>query len=115
MLSRSCIECGDDAEPGKSRCHDCRLPQSPRPSATQRGYGSRYQRLRAKAIALQPWCECGAVDNLSVDHTPRSWELIEAGHKPTLDWFANGLMTVRCLACNRARGAARGNNVTRHD
>lgn len=116
-LTKPCIRCGEDAEPGKSRCTECRQPRdrTGQPSASARGYDSRYRTVRARALRLQPWCECGATTNLTVDHSPESWRLIREGNRPTLEWFANGLLTVCCMSCNQRRGSARGTNVTRSD
>ncbi len=117
MLTKPCIACGEDAEPGQSRCRDCRRPRdrTGKPSASARGYDSRYRTIRSRALRMQPWCECGATTNLTVDHTPRSWELIKQGHRPSLEWFAEGLLIVCCQPCNQRRGAARGARVTRQD
>ena len=115
-LQRACLGCGESV-PSGSRCDDCKRPRdrSNELSASQRGYDHHYRRLRAKALALQPWCACGATENLTVDHSPKSWELIADGHRPTLAWFADGLLRVSCLRCNIAAGHARGAGVTRTD
>lgn len=118
MLSKPCLDCGDDAEHGSSRCAQCRRPRdrSHEPSASQRGYDSRYRIVRSRALRMQPWCtDCDSDQNLTVDHSARSWELIKQGQRPSLDWFTAGLLTVCCMACNQRRGAARGANVTRQD
>lgn len=117
-LAKPCIQCGEDAEPGKSRCTACRRPRdrSDQPTREQRGYDYRYRTIRSRALRMQPWCaDCGSDQNLTVDHSKRSWELIKQGQRPALEWFATGLLTVRCQRCNNRRGAARGNNVTRQD
>lgn len=116
-LPRACIECGESI-PSGSRCADCRLARdrSNLPSREARGYDYRYRTIRARALRLQPWCtDCGTDQQLSVDHSKRSWELIKQGQRPTMQWFAEGLLTVVCMPCNRRRGNARGAGVTRRD
>jgi 5-methylcytosine-specific restriction enzyme A len=40
-----------------------------RPTTTQRGYGTHWQRLATLARRLQPWCSiCGATQDLTTDH-----------------------------------------------
>ena len=53
--------------------------------------------------------------NLSLDHTPKAWELVEQGKRLTLKDVASGLLVVRCMKCQHHLGAARGDNVTRTD
>lgn len=113
MAQRPCVGCGELISSG-SRCRDCR-PKRTAPSATRRGYPEWWNRLSKRARELQPWCACGAIDHLTVDHTPASWLKVEAGQRLTLNDFRNGLLIVRCQRCNNSAGAARGANVTRTD
>jgi 5-methylcytosine-specific restriction protein A len=115
-VPRPCIhpDCGELTLTG--RCDDHRLRRTrKRPSATQRGYDSRWNRLVKHAIRLQPFCQdCGrtadqlpAHDALQGDHTPEAWARKARGLPIRLQDIA-----IRCGPCNRAAGAARGPNVT---
>jgi 5-methylcytosine-specific restriction endonuclease McrA len=75
-----------------------------------KGYDTSWDRLSRKARKMQPWCShCGAVDDLTTDHSPEAWAAKAAGKRITLN-----MLTVLCRPCNSAKGAARGNNaVTR--
>ncbi|KQH78855.1 hypothetical protein AO501_07715 [Mycobacterium gordonae] len=96
-----------------SRCDQHKRKHAPTPSATARGYGYSYQKLRAQAIALQPFCtDCQATDNLTLDHTPESWRKVERGRTLTLRDVRNGLLFVRCQRCNQKAGNARGSSIT---
>lgn len=84
------------------------------PSATARGYPDWWQRLSETARAWQPFCtDCGSLDNLTLDHSPEAWRLIDQGKRLTLNHVAAGLLTVVCAVCNRKRGAARGQHLSR--
>ena len=99
-LIKACAECG--ALTGAARCANCK-PRDTKKSATKRGYGSAWQRLSTRARRLQPWCsDCGAVNDLTVDHSKDAWEAHEAGREITID-----LVDVVCRACNSRRGQAR--------
>ena len=112
-----CLECGEPTRHG-SRCETCdtarariteRIKSADKATTTQRGYGTTWQRLSRRARARQPWCsECGATDDLQTDHTPEAWKRYNAGKPIRLQD-----VRVLCGPCNRAAGAARGQNVTR--
>lgn len=100
-LLKACSDCGELTD--RARCAACR-PRDPRPSGTQRGYDSAWQRLSKRARRLQPFCsDCGTTEDLTVDHTPAAWAAHEAGREITLD-----MVEVVCRADNSRRGAARG-------
>ena len=74
-----------------------------RPSAAQRGYGSRWQKRRAAFIASHPLCiECDK-PSAHADHSPRSRrELIAAGvEDPDQDQY----LEARCGPCHSRRTA----------
>lgn len=111
-----CVECGTPCE--GSRCPDHKRRKAPQPSATARGYGHAYQKLRARAVTIQPWCsDClasGTPGNpITLDHTPASWHKVGTGKTLTLRDVRDGLLRVRCLRCNIAAGNARGQHVSR--
>jgi 5-methylcytosine-specific restriction enzyme A len=113
-LMKRCLGCGDLAH--ASRCPDCRLKRSA-PSGSQRGYPAWWTRLSKQARNLQAWCSSchspGTEANpLIVDHTPEAWALVQAGKRLALNHFRSGLLSVLCLRCNVAQGAARGDNAT---
>jgi deazaflavin-dependent oxidoreductase (nitroreductase family) len=94
-LPRLCLGCGEDIASG-SRCRRCRLPCTPQPSASSRGYDHRWTVLRRLARKLQPWCStCFAPDTaenpLTVDHTPEAWAKIASGKRLALSDFETGL------------------------
>jgi len=113
MLPRPCLVCGEPSPESRCKAHKLRTHTKPR-SRHERGYTSAWDRLSKQARRIQPWCsDCGATERLSVDHTPASWQKVAEGKALTLQDFADGLLSVRCLPCNIAAGHARGNNVTR--
>lgn len=121
MLSTPCLDCGEPTKAG-TRCPDCatrfnRLkpardaPRKDRKAAPEkRGYDPAWRRLSLKARRLQPFCtDCGTRDDLQADHTPEAWERKEHGLPiRLLD------VDVVCGACNRKRGAARGQHARSH-
>lgn len=105
---RICLTCGEIAE--RSYCEECfpevRKAQKPKrtTSAHQQGYDSRWRRLSRKARTLQPFCsDCGATEDLQLDHTPETWDRWRE-RKPIRLEHTGGVV---CGPCNRARGAAR--------
>jgi hypothetical protein len=117
-VPRPCLhpDCGELTLTGRCEAHKLKRHRvRQRPSATQRGYDSKWQRLVATAIRRQPFClDCGrtadqlpAYDGLQGDHTPEAWARKAKGLPIRLQDIA-----VRCGPCNRAAGAARGNNIT---
>lgn len=99
-LIKVCSDCG--ALTAAARCANCK-PRETKKSATRRGYDAAWQRLSTRARRLQPWCsDCGAVDDLTVDHSKDAWEARGSGREITLD-----MVTVVCRPCNSRRGQAR--------
>jgi hypothetical protein len=115
-LTRPCLGCGGPI-PSGTYCAACR-PTRKRLSATARGYPAWWAKLSAEARSWQPFCtDClttGTSENpLTLDHSPEAWRLTEQGKRLTLRHVAAGLLTVVCAGCNRKRGAARGQHVSR--
>lgn len=95
---------------------DCQAPKivndqiNQKKSRKQRGYNYAWEKLSKRARRLQPFCsDCNATDDLQADHTPEAWERHEAGLPIRLQDI-----DVVCGPCNRERGAARGERMTRH-
>lgn len=114
QLQQVCSECGDvyarDETLTGAYCPACRPTPEAQPhrarrgSTKQRGYDSRWRRLSERARRLSPVCEdCGAVDDLTTDHSERAWQRKESGLPIRLEDVA-----VVCRRCNTDRGAARG-------
>lgn len=105
MTLRPCLVCSEPTE--GPRCPEHTLDT--KPSARARGYDAQWHKLSRRARRLQPFCSsCGAVDDLQADHTPEAWARKASGKTIRLQDI-----DVVCGPCNRARGAARGNAVTR--
>ena len=111
MTLRPCIVCGLPTAHGRCIAHDhCRrAPSGVRGSV---GMTHAWDRLSKRARRMQPFCiDCGATTDLQCDHTPEAWARRAAGQQdPTAGHSRSG-----CGDCNRKRGAARGNAVTRGD
>jgi 5-methylcytosine-specific restriction enzyme A len=118
-VKRPCLDplCGELIEAPASRCDEHRIRSKRiKPSAHSRGYTAAWQRLSRAARAQQHWClDCGrnaadlpTNDGLRADHTPEAWARQANGLPIRLQDIA-----IRCGACNRLAGAARGDNVTR--
>lgn len=115
-MKSPCLDCGQLAT--GSRCTDCqerldslRAPNLPRvrESPEARGYDSRWRRLSKRARRAQPFCsDCGSTRDLQADHTPEAWR-----RKSKRLAIRLQDIDVVCGACNRARGAARGESVKR--
>ena len=122
-ILKPCLDCGTPST--GTRCKSCadthrratrndyqrrarangRIPSS----STQQGYDSKWRRLSEQARRLQPFCvDCGRVDDLQADHSPEAWRRRDKGLPIRLKDI-----DVVCRSCNVARGAARGENVTR--
>lgn len=113
MIAKPCLTCNEMTHNG-SRCEECealrrsadnraRARPSKAGTTTSRGYGSDWQRLSARARALQPFCTaCGSPDDLQADHTPRAWARREAGLTVRLSD-----VVVLCGRCNVRAGEAR--------
>lgn len=97
MTLSPCLVCGEPAERGRCPMHYVARPQR------LDGYDRAWRSLSLRARRLQPFCsDCGAVDDLSVDHSPEAWERKAAGLAIRLED-----VDVVCRACNSARGQAR--------
>ncbi len=103
MTMRPCIDCGEPTE--HARCEEHSLPRTAeKTSSHSRGYDNAWRKLSERARQLQPFCsDCGATEDLQADHTPEAWARKAAG-KPIRLCDVD----VVCGACNRKRGAARG-------
>lgn len=101
MTLRPCLDCGTPSP--RARCDRCRPPLRSRPSRAA-GYDTAWDALSRRARRLQPWCsDCGAVDDLTCDHSPEAWRRKDAGLPIRLVD-----VDVVCRRCNSARGKARG-------
>jgi 5-methylcytosine-specific restriction protein A len=113
---KPCLSCGEPSP--ASYCDEHKPKATPKASAHSRGYTHRWIALSRQARRLQPFCtDCltpgSAANPLTLDHTPAAWAKVTAGKTLTLKDCANKLLVVRCLRCNVAAGAARGDNVQR--
>ena len=105
MTLRPCLHCGQPSP--RPRCTEHTL--NTKPDATQCGYDATWKRLSKRARRLQNFCaDCGSVEGLEADHLPEAWAAKAQGKPIKLS-----MIDVVCGPCNRARGAARGNAVTR--
>lgn len=101
MTLRPCLDCGVPTDTG-TRCPVCRPPDH-QLSAHQRGYDAAWRRLSKQARRLQPFCtDCGATDDLTVDHSREAWERRAQGLAIRLED-----VTTVCRSCNARRGRAR--------
>ncbi len=108
MTLRPCVHCGEPSD--RARCPRHR-PKDTKPTAATRGYGNAWTRLSKRARRLQPFCtDCGSAEDLQCDHKPEAWQRKASGKSVRLQDI-----DVVCGPCNRARGAARGNTMTRGD
>jgi 5-methylcytosine-specific restriction endonuclease McrA len=102
---KPCLGCGEPTN--GSRCADCQLPRTQpadRPSATQRGYDSRWQALSKRLRKRSPFCEwpgCGSTTNLTVDH------IIPLSEDPALR-----LEPLNCRVLCRTHNTQRHNRCT---
>lgn len=104
MTLRPCLTCGEPAEGPRCVEHTTEA----KGTATERGYDAAWAKLSKRARRLQPWCtDCGATENLQLDHLPSAWERKAKGLRIRL-----GIDTeVVCGPCNVKRGAARPTRV----
>lgn len=118
-LPSICPECGDrfDRDDSYAECPGCKPRRTSRPnhewrgSSTARGYDYRWRKLSERARRLSPQCEdCGAVDDLTTDHSAEAWRRREAGLSIRLRD-----VSVVCARCNAERGAARGARGHEHE
>lgn len=109
MTLRPCLVCGEPST--GPRCAEHTTTIDTKPVAAQRGYDWTWTKLSKRARRLQPFCtDCGAIEDLQCDHTPEAWARKAAGLPIRLCD-----VEVVCGPCNRRRGAARGDAVTRGD
>jgi 5-methylcytosine-specific restriction protein A len=105
MTLRPCLDCGEPTNGPRCPEHTT----DPKASATTRGYNDAWTRLSKRARRLQSFClDCGSTEDLQTDHTPEAWARKARGKTIRLQD-----VDVVCGPCNRARGAARGNALTR--
>ena len=97
-LPRPCThwDCGELTE--QSRCPEHRIKRS---KSTRKGHArnaARWQKLRAKCVAMMPWClDCGRTDQLEADH------IVPVAIAPELAYEILNT-TTRCRRCNAKRG-----------
>ncbi len=100
---KPCLDCGTPA--AASRCPDHARAHRNRQvgSARARGYNRTWDKLSTRLRKLSPLCEqCGATDNLQLDHKPSAWLRKAAGKTiRTRD------VRVLCRRCNVTAGKAR--------
>jgi len=102
---KPCVQCGEPSD--RNRCPEHR-PKDTR-NHRARGYDTSWDKLSKRARRLQPFCsDCGATEDLQADHSPEAWQAHDAGRPIKLS-----MIDVVCGPCNRRRGSARGNAVTR--
>ena len=101
-ILKPCLDCGVAADCQQGRCHSCFRE---REAAKERAHGPRerptrtdrtgptstaWKKLRARAVAMQPWCsDCRQTkaqveargSRLEVDHLPSAWAK-SMQHKP---------------------------------
>lgn len=124
QLLTVCPDCGtpfdrDDAGSTAARCPDCQPARNgtdddrhraAEDNSHRRGYDWRWRTLSERARKLQPFCsDCGAVHDLTTDHTPEAWQRVAEGKVIRLED-----VDVVCRRCNAERGAARGPRITDH-
>ena len=75
-------------------------PPDTRPSAARRGYGARWQRIRAAFLAAHPYCQdCGAPSAIP-DHIPSRRTLVARGvPDPDTDQYLHA----RCQTCHNKK------------
>ncbi len=101
MTLRPCVVCGEPT--GSTRC-SAHTVNSRKANASARGYDTAWRKLSERARRLQPFCtDCGSSEDLQTDHSPQAWRRKAEGHAIRL-----ADVEVVCGACNRTRGAARG-------
>lgn len=102
---KPCLKCGEPTQ-------DTRCPEHTdqrRRSSRAAGYDWSWDKLSARARRIQPWCtDCGAEQDLTTDHLPQAWERKAKGLPIRLVD-----VEVTCMACNIARGPARGSDPAR--
>lgn len=117
-LQSICPECGYafERDDSMAACTDCQPRRTHRPnhygkgSSTARGYDYRWRKLSEQARRLSPQCEdCGAVEDLTTDHTAEAWTRRAQRKAIRLRDVA-----VVCRRCNAERGAARGARAGDH-
>lgn len=101
-MMRPCLHPGCGEPTDNTRCPE-HTTHKAKPSARARGYDAAWDRLSRKARKLQPWCtDCGATEDLQLDHLPEAWARHDAGLPIRVQD-----VEVCCGPCNRARGAGR--------
>jgi 5-methylcytosine-specific restriction protein A len=96
---------------GRGRCPDCRTDRqrqqdAQRPSASARGYGSGWRRVRGAFLKAHPTCQTPGCSSASTeaDHYPKTRaELVAAGELHPDAWR---FLVARCKPCHSARTLA---------
>lgn len=101
MTLTCCVDCGEPST--STRCPQHQTNR--KGTAKSRGYDWTWAKLSKRARIMSPLCcDCGSTHDLQGDHSPEAWARKAAGKPLRLQDIA-----IRCGACNRAAGAARGN------
>jgi 5-methylcytosine-specific restriction protein A len=104
-MTKPCLTCGEPAPSTYCDEHEPQPWQHREGNSRARGYSTAWDKLSRRARKMQPFCtDCGATDDLQLDHTARTWERIDAGKVVRLKDTGG----VVCGPCNRRRGAGRG-------
>ena len=112
-LMKPCRDCGEPTNERLGRCSECKTDEARKfadrgGSSRSRGYDRAWDKLSERARRLQPWCsDCGAREDLQLDHLPETWERKQQGKVLRLRDTGG----VVCGQCNRKRGQARGVGV----
>lgn len=100
-ILKPCLDCGELSE--RARCFVHRPAHAPKADSTARGYDGNWKRLSRRARRIQPYCShCGAVDDLTTDHSTEAWRRKQDGLPIRLED-----VDVLCRPCNSAKGRAR--------
>ena len=104
MVLGPCLGCGEPTD--GPRCPECSAENeraAERPTHTRRGYNAAWERLSRRARRLQRFCsDCGATEDLTVDHSPEAWARQARGLSIRLQD-----VEVVCRPCNSRRGRAK--------
>lgn len=121
-MLKPCLTCGTLTSASRCEVHErdhvnaYRRETKPdrrrvRLSPKELGYDFQWQKLSARARALQPWCsDCGETENLTADHLPVAWERKEQGKTIRLQD-----VDVVCGPCNSKRGSSRPGSARARD
>lgn len=100
-----CVTAGCPNLVGRGRCADCRASRyrqqdATRGTASQRGYGSGWRRVRGAFLKANPWCACGDIAT-EADHYPATRaQLVARGEQHPDAWR---FLVARCKPCHSRR------------